>query len=418
MPGSLHRTIVLLAVMVPPQACAQANSSALTLQEALALAERAHPRLRGIAAAVEGAEAGVTSARARPNPAITFGVLGRQRALIDSAAPGMLHGFAVNQPLELPVVRRRRIEAAEHGRESSRHALREVRLAVHGAVKQAYYEVLRRRREIELARGNVQLLEDLRRRIEVQVQAGEAGRMELIRADAELAASRIQAKSAELRRAAALAGLYAAIGAPLGATDVADSQLDPGENLPALDVLREQVAAAHPGLALAESETRRAGAALEYQKLQRMPQPTVWADVFRQPDVAQFRYGISVDLPVWNRREGPIAEAAAAQRQASAAAAQRRVEIIAALDRAYNMYQLEGQQLEMFEAGTLRQAEAALKAAEAAFRFGERSIIEVFDAQRVLRAVRFDYLNAQFDRQQALIELEQLGAVNLQGGKP
>ena len=58
-----------------------------------------------------------------------------------------------------------------------------------------------------------------------------------------------------------------------------------------------------------------------------------------------------------------------------------------------------------------RQAEAALAASEAAFRFGERGIIEVLDAQRVLRSVRFDYLNAQYDRQAALVELERLRAI-------
>jgi len=42
----------------------------------------------------------------------------------------------------------------------------------------------------------------------------------------------------------------------------------------------------------------------------------------------------------------------------------------------------------------------------------------VLDAQRVLRSIRLDYLNAQFDRQQALLELEQLRAVTLRGGNP
>jgi outer membrane protein, heavy metal efflux system len=70
----------------------------------------------------------------------------------------------------------------------------------------------------------------------------------------------------------------------------------------------------------------------------------------------------------------------------------------------------------IFEAGTLRGAEAAVEAAQAAFKFGERGIIEVLDAQRVLRAARMEYLNAQFDRQQALVALEQLRAIDL--GRP
>jgi outer membrane protein, heavy metal efflux system len=120
---------------------------------------------------------------------------------------------------------------------------------------------------------------------------------------------------------------------------------------------------------------------------------------------------------VWNRREGPIAEAVAAQRRANATAEARKLEITAALERAYGQYRVAQAQVQMFEAGTIRQAEAAVRGAEAAFKFGERGIIEVLDAQRVLRSARQDYLNAQFDRQHALIELEQLGAVELMSGR-
>jgi cobalt-zinc-cadmium efflux system outer membrane protein len=111
---------------------------------------------------------------------------------------------------------------------------------------------------------------------------------------------------------------------------------------------------------------------------------------------------------LWNKREGPIAEASAALRSARWAADVRRLEIQAALENAYRRYQVASQQLAVYEEGVLKQAEAALAGAEAAYKFGERGILEVLDAQRVLRGARLDFLNAQYDRQAALIELEQL----------
>jgi len=120
-----------------------------------------------------------------------------------------------------------------------------------------------------------------------------------------------------------------------------------------------------------------------------------------------------VPIPAWNHRQGEIGEATAALRQAQSLAEQRRLEISAALERAYGQYQVSNEVLLAFEAGALKEAEAALQGAEAAFRFGERGIIEVLDAQRVLRGVRLDYLNAQYDRQAALIELERLEAIDL-----
>ena len=89
-------------------------------------------------------------------------------------------------------------------------------------------------------------------------------------------------------------------------------------------------------------------------------------------------------IPVWNRREGPIAEAEASRRHAAAIAQSRRVQLLAALERAYSMYQVADQQVQIAETGTLRQAEAAVDAAQAAFKFGERGIIEVLDAQTSL----------------------------------
>ena len=385
----------------------------VTLEEALALAEQHNPQLRAASAAIEGAEAGIVTASAYQNPTITFGSLGRQQALLPAAAiPGMLHGLNFSQTVDLPVVRSTRIRAASVRREATQFALAETRLAVRGAVKHAFYDALRRTREMQLAQGNVDLLEDLRRRIRVQVDVGEAARLELTRAEAEVASARIAVRSTELRLTAALSQLYAAVGAPLGRVEP-DGDLERAQILPPLSELQQEMLSKHPSLAVAESEIRYNEATVESERAQRLPSPSFWTDWFRQPEASQLRFGVTLTLPLWNKREGPIKEAEAARKQAAAMAQNRRVELLAALERAYSMYQVADQQVQISETGTLRLAEAAVEAAQAAFKFGERGIIEVLDAQRVLRAARSDYVNAQFDRQQALIELEQLRAIDL-----
>ena len=64
--------------------------------------------------------------------------------------------------------------------------------------------------------------------------------------------------------------------------------------------------------------------------------------------------------------------------------------------------------VEALSQGVLREAEAALRVAEAAYRFGERGILDVLDAQRVLRTVRADLLQARYQQQSARIALDQL----------
>ena len=72
----------------------------------------------------------------------------------------------------------------------------------------------------------------------------------------------------------------------------------------------------------------------------------------------------------------------------------------------------------LYEQGLLREAEEALRAAEVAYQLGERGILEVLDAQRLLRTVRLNFLNAQFDRQAALVDLDELRGVELRRNRP
>lgn len=386
----------------------------LTLERAITLAEKNNPRLAIAAAQTEGARAGILTARAYPNPE-AVGDLGRQRAREVDVREGGVYQFGLAQPIDLPSVRDPRIRAAEAGLEGSEFALQEARLVLRAAVSLAFHEVVRRRAEVDLAADTQKLLEDIRRRIAVRVDVGEAPRLELTRADAEARSAANATASARLRLTEAQAQLFALIGLPLTGTREVQGALDPTPPLPGLDTLRAEVLERYPALAQSRAEIRRAEARLETERALRTPQPTVRAGVTQDPDQRQFLVGLAVPIPIWNQRQGQIGEAVAQLQAASALAESRRIELVTALENAYARHQVATQQIEGFEAGLLRQAEDALRVAEAAYRFGERGFIEVLDAQRVLRAVRLDFLNARFAQRAAFIDIEQLRALGLEG---
>ena len=120
--------------------------------------------------------------------------------------------------------------------------------------------------------------------------------------------------------------------------------------------------------------------------------------------------GVTVSLPLWNRRDGQIAQAKAGIDLVAAQIEQQRVQLLLELDSAYARLAIAQRQIDTFEAGLLRSAGAALQAAEAAYRFGERSFLEVLDAQRTLRLVRSDYNQTRHDRIAAWLDLERLQA--------
>ncbi|MBL0157533.1 MAG: TolC family protein [Bryobacterales bacterium] len=394
-----------------------AAADKLTLEQAFLLAEQNNPQLAAGVAQVEGARAGIVTALAYPNPEAGY-IAGPQHARMFGAVPGVDQIYSFSQPLETRGVRQARQRAAGFARDGSQFALAETRIAIRAAVKQSFYQVLRRQSEIIQAQDNLRLVEELRRRIKVQVEVGEAAKLELIRADAEVATARNFARSAQLRLVTAISALRAAISAPLSPGVELVGQLDPPALLPPLDTLRTEVLERYPTLAQSRAEIRRAEARVQMEVAMKTPQPTIRSEFEQQPDMATFRIGLSLPVPAWNRRQGPIAEATAQLRQTKATAEWRRIEITSALESAYGRYEVASQQVASFQEGVLLQAQAALDAAEAAYKFGERGIIEVLDAQRVLRSARLDYLNAQYDRQASLIELEQLRAVDLGRNTP
>jgi cobalt-zinc-cadmium efflux system outer membrane protein len=384
----------------------------LTLGEALELADQSHPLLQAAQAQGDVARAGILTAKARPNPEAAVGV-GRQTVRVPGNVSGTVSTYSVIQPLELGALRPTRLNYAERYRDSAVVAVSLTRLAVLSRVRRTFYQVLRRRAELEIVEETQRLAEDLRQRTQVRVDVGEAGRLELVRAEAEVTSARTLVNSTRLRLVAEQNQFRAAVGAPLPTELSLDGALNPQVLLPSLEELRAEARQRHPALALSRSELRQAEARISYERALARPQPSLRSDVERYPDVPNFRFGIEIPLPFFNRREGPIAEAVAGLKQTEWTARAREIELLAELDGAYERYQLATQQLAAFEQGLFQEAEEAVRAAETAFQLGERGILEVLDAQRVLRIVRLDFLTAQYDRQAALIDLDELRAVEV-----
>ena len=388
----------------------------LSLEEALRLAESVNPRVSIARAQLDGARAGVGTARQYPNPdfeALGGGTRGRGSGAGGSATSGANLAFGFAQPIELPSVRSGRISAALAGQDAGAAGLAESRLDLRAAVKQAYADVLLRKAEVSLALETEALLEQIRYRIEVRVRVGEAARLELTRAEAELARAQIASASARQRVVQARAQLGNAIGTP-HADDY--DVIEPREiapPAPSFAAIQTEIESGHPAMMQARAAERRATHRLETERALRLPQPTLIGRVDHLPESHQFLLGVSVPLPLFNQREGQINEARAALEEARATVNLRRIALLGAVDVALQRAEIARAQMRGYESGLIRQAENALAIADAAYRLGERGFVEVLDAQRVLRQVRSEALAARFELQAALIELERLRATAL-----
>ncbi len=401
-PSSLYALFIVLPSVL--------SAETLTLARALEVAEKQHPALQAGQARIDAAESAIQTARGRLNPEAAI-LAGKQTEQGPGGRSNVVPLMTFSQQLELGALRPTRIQVAERNLATTRFLYGETRLSLLSQVRRSFFEVLRRDAEIGLADGNLRLVEDLRNRIQVRVDVGESGRLELVRAEAEVASARTQASSARLRRVASAAQFSIAIGGSLEDNVQLQGALDPAVKLSPLSELRTEVLGKHPAIAAARSEVGRAEATIEYEKALRRPQPSLRVEVDMSGPT--YRAGLSIPLPTRNRREGPIAEAVADLRALRAISSARELELMTALDSAYERYELANQQVELLTAGPLRAAEAALTAAETAYQLGERGILEVLDAQRLLRGVRQDFLTAEYDRQASLIDLDELRVVDL-----
>jgi len=112
---------------------------------------------------------------------------------------------------------------------------------------------------------------------------------------------------------------------------------------------------------------------------------------------------------------GPVAEAEAQLARARNELLAQEFALGQSLESAYQVYGIARAQVTALESGIVRKAEAALKVADAVYRFGERSFLEVVDAQRVYRAARAEVISARHELAAAWVEIERLRA--LPGGK-
>lgn len=86
----------------------------------------------------------------------------------------------------------------------------------------------------------------------------------------------------------------------------------------------------------------------------------------------------------------------------------RRAELRQQVRLAWQSLEIATLRVQALSEGVVKDAEAALRVAQAAYQFGERGILDVLDAQRVLRSARADLLLARFQVQAASIELDTL----------
>ncbi|MFN5445613.1 MAG: TolC family protein, partial [bacterium] len=291
---------------------------------------------------------------------------------------------------------------------TSVESLGQIRNELVAQVKLRSYEYLLRREEALAASDALSLLEQIRERVRLRVETGEAGRYELIKSDAEIINARQKQQTAQLQIAQAAISLNRLAGGQLPPSWELDAQLSDATEVPQLPNLKATALTDNPELRVLESELERNKSRINETFASRWPGVDIKLAQINQPDVRQNLVGVSVQIPLLDQKRGPRAEAIGERERTLARLEGRRAELMQQLELSWKSVEIAQIRIKALSEGAMRDAEAALRVAQAAYRFGERGILEVLDAERVLRAVRQDLLLARYQLQASIIDLDLL----------
>ncbi len=370
-------------------------SAVLASNPALQLAQRSRDQ----------AAAGVTSAGALPNPRLEWSG-GENTARLPTVSPGRVNGWAVSQLIENPSIREARVGIARSLERNSEFQIAVTRNELVAQIQLRAYEFLLRQDESKAASDAVNLLEQVRERVRLRVDIGEAPRYEIIKADAEIINARQRQQNAVLQAEQAMLALNRLAAGQLPARWSLQETLGGDASLYGLEELQRLTLSDNPELKVLRSSIDRAQAQLQSARSSRWPGVELRYSELTQPEVKQGVLGVNVQIPLLDQRSGPIAEAQVEIERVRLRLDGRQAELRQQVLLAWKSLEMARLRVESLGQGALREAEAALRVSQAAYRFGERGILDVLDAQRVLRSVRADLLDARYQVQVARIELE------------
>ena len=389
-----------------------ADTAKLSLPDLETMMFSQSPALRGAASAVDAARAAVDTARTIPNPQIEV-MNGTRNPRVGSNAVGAdarLKTVSLTQDLDMPWHRFPRVDGAIAGYNAAQANERAFKSDILAQLRLRYYDLVRRVAENRAVKEDVLLMEGIHKRIALQVETGEKAKFELVKANAELLNAQKMHESSVLRVRQARGALRALVGIQLPESFEVQEQHHVFARPTALNEVRAEVINNNPELQRTRAERQQFDRRLSEEKALRFPKFSLRADQDLDPEWRSKRVGLAMSVPLWDWRGGPVGEAAAKLSQSTNELAYQELSLVQSLEAAYQQYDIANAQTVALESGIVRHAANALRIAELAYKAGEKSFLEVMDAQRVYRAARNELITAQFELASAWAEIERIRA--------
>ena len=382
----------------------------LSLEETIGLFLRQNLDLLIAKYGIEFSKGQQITARLFPNPVASMG-------LVSSPVQGRTMGNSgqvspqIQQLVELAGKRGYRIESAEYGLQSAEAAFEDAVRQLSFAVKDAYYRVQLARRRLALAEENKDRFSRILEVNTIRFKKGFIAEVDLIRIRLQfidfhsqviLAIQEAQSARSDLRQL-----LRSSPASDLELT----TELDYKRVDPDIVKLRAVAIDARPDVRTKRMMLSQREAELKLAKAYRIPDVTVGAGYAIQgshgPDNSnQMALSFGVPLPLFNRNQGGIMQAEVAMQVAGADLGKTLNQVENQVDAAYRNLIESRRLVEAFLGGVLDDARSTIAIVERAYERGGVTLLDLLDAARTSRTIQQNYIEALFNYQRNVIQLE------------
>lgn len=361
-----------------------------------------HPSVEAARARLAEAEAAILTAGARPNPSL-------------SIAPGVPSPWLLNLDFAVPIEtagkRGHRIQSARSLNQAALLDLADAAWKVRSGVRLALLNCVLASRNLDALRAEEELRAGQVKLLEQRLTVGEIARPEVDAARIELSKTHLAIAEAEGKVSESRAALAASMTVPTASLDGMDFAWAELDSPPAAESLSP--AAIQRDAVLDRLDVRRAlaqyaaaEADLQLEIAKQYPDLQIGPGYTYEEGHSYFTLGLSATLPVFNRNQGPIAEAEARRREVAAAFVEKQTQVIAESETSLARYVSALQALA--EAGqSLRTLQdTQLQRTQRAVQLGEEDRLTLYGVEIEHAVVLRGRLDALARAQSALGELE------------
>jgi len=384
------------------------RSVALTLAQALSHVFERNPELEVSELEIQAASARVSQAALKPNPEIEAVA---ENLAIPVLGAGLFQytesTLQISQRLELGSKRPLRVRAAEKEVAVAAGQLEVKKVELIAATSQAFADVLAEQERVANQQELSRLAQQSHSIVVERVAAGKVSPVEQTRARVALAAAQVEEEKHLRALVAAKDRLAALWGGSHGDIDSVQGDF---EIPPAASDIPESCIHNNPDLKLAAAAVDSRDAALSLELAFRKPDLTFNAG-FRRLSLENqdvWVAGVSIPLPVFDRRQGAIAEARVRLNQSRSAEQALERHLRAELTQARHDHEIALLEAKSLSESALPAAKEAAAAVKEGYRLGKFDFLNVLDAQRTYAELQGRYIEAVASGLKAATEIQRL----------